>query len=180
FLEERAKEFHRDARKKVVELRKKCGKLRKAKKQLLRGIEATDTPSSQPLKTEFEHNEAPTPATVQRPTLFRDIAYTSLGDLLSKARAAAERDLADVNALHQLRLSSKRLRYAMEIFAGCFSPSFKHDLYSKVEELQQLLGEVNDSHQIGQRLAFLQEELTKPAKPPEIPRQARIGGLGAL
>lgn len=57
---------------------------------------------------------------------------------------AAEADLADAAALHAMRIAGKRLRYTMEIFAAAFPPSFREELYPRVEQLQELLGEVND------------------------------------
>src|SRR5262249_42588954 len=40
----------------------------------------------------------------------------------------------------------KRLRYAMEVFADCFAPAFRDQLYPAVEEMQEILGNANDSH----------------------------------
>lgn len=57
---------------------------------------------------------------------------------------ATEADLSVPQALHQLRIEAKRLRYAMEIFAGVFDSAFRESLYPQVEHLQELLGRVND------------------------------------
>lgn len=52
---------------------------------------------------------------------------------------------ADPEALHQLRIQAKRVRYAMELFAPCFPPSFKDVLYIAVEHLQEILGQLQDA-----------------------------------
>src|SRR3990172_7585767 len=48
----------------------------------------------------------------------------------------------DLTALHALRIRGKRLRYAMELFAGVFSAGFRDPLYVSVEQAQELLGRV--------------------------------------
>lgn len=53
-------------------------------------------------------------------------------------------DLNDYAALHQFRIRGKALRYAMELLAPAFPNSFRKDLYPRVEELQDLLGAIND------------------------------------
>lgn len=52
--------------------------------------------------------------------------------------------VSDNGMLHQLRIAGKRLRYTMELVASAFPPEFRSDLYSRVEQLQDRLGEVND------------------------------------
>jgi CHAD domain-containing protein len=79
--------------------------------------------------------------------LVRDLAGTAAGDL------------KDYSRLHQVRIAGKRLRYAMEIFAGCFPPPFTDVLYPLVENMQEILGRANDSHVAGERLAALREVL---------------------
>ena len=51
------------------------------------------------------------------------------------------------------------LRYAMEVFADCFAPPFREQLYPAVEEMQDILGRANDSHVASQRLAVLRDRL---------------------
>jgi CHAD domain-containing protein len=53
-------------------------------------------------------------------------------------------DLTDLSALHQFRISGKKLRYTMELLGGAFPPRFAKRLYPKVESLQDRLGEIND------------------------------------
>jgi exopolyphosphatase/guanosine-5'-triphosphate,3'-diphosphate pyrophosphatase len=79
-------------------------------------------------------------------------------------RLALSRNLEDLESLHQLRLSTKRLRYAMEIFAACFSVAFREQIYPQVEALQQKLGDVNDSHQVELRLERLARQIVDRKK----------------
>jgi CHAD domain-containing protein len=81
--------------------------------------------------------------------LVKDMAETAAGDLKDYAR------------LHQVRIAGKRLRYAMEVFAGCFPPPFADTLYPLVEQMQEILGRANDSHVAGERLAALRDELRR-------------------
>src|SRR5207247_467787 len=53
----------------------------------------------------------------------------------------------------------KQLRYAMEVFADCFSVVFREEIYPRVEEMQEVLGNANDSHVAGQRLGTLRDRV---------------------
>jgi hypothetical protein len=55
----------------------------------------------------------------------------------------------------------------MEVFAPCFEPSFREDLYPQVEEMQEILGRANDSHVAGGRLSDLRDRLRgrQPRRP---------------
>ena len=77
--------------------------------------------------------------------------------MLDELDAAAGRDLHDYAHLHRVRIVGKRLRYAMEVFADCFEPAFKEELYPAVERMQDILGTANDSHVASGRLAELRE-----------------------
>jgi CHAD domain-containing protein len=54
--------------------------------------------------------------------------------------------------LHRLRLATKRLRYTLELFRPCYGPGLETRM-AGLRELQQLLGEVNDSAAAGRLLA---------------------------
>jgi len=86
-----------------------------------------------------------------------DLARPTLGELLKELDAAAGRDLHDYEHLHRVRIIGKRLRYAMEVFADCFAPAFKEELYPAVEQMQEILGNANDSHAAAGRLAELRD-----------------------
>jgi CHAD domain-containing protein len=87
-----------------------------------------------------------------------DLARPALGDLHTELAAAAGRDLHDYAHLHRVRIIGKRLRYAMEVFADCFAPAFKEELYPAVEEMQEILGNANDSHVASGRLSELRDK----------------------
>jgi CHAD domain-containing protein len=69
---------------------------------------------------------------------------------------AAVRELLAKNPsppkLHQLRLATKRLRYTLELFRPCYGPGLEARV-SELREIQQLLGEVNDSAATGRMLS---------------------------
>lgn len=80
---------------------------------------------------------------LHKPTFGRT-ARKELSTLVDSFFTAAANDLSDYEALHGFRIEGKRLRYAMEVFAGAFEPSFRKTVYPLVEALQEKLGEVND------------------------------------
>jgi CHAD domain-containing protein len=84
-----------------------------------------------------------------------DLARPMLSGLLDELHQATAGDLTDYNHLHQVRIIGKRLRYAMEVFVDGFPGEFREQLYPAVERMQEILGEANDSHVAGQRLAEL-------------------------
>jgi CHAD domain-containing protein len=71
-------------------------------------------------------------------------AWQSLQQLVAQFEACAAGDFTNLEALHQFRIASKRLRYAMELFSAAFVADFRQQLYPQVEQLQELLGSVND------------------------------------
>lgn len=82
-------------------------------------------------------------------------------------------NLDDYEQLHHVRIAGKRLRYAMEIFAGCFPPAFRESFYPVVEDMQEILGNANDSHVAS---GYLQEMLAAFAHlPPSIAKRVRPG-----
>ena len=79
------------------------------------------------------------------PANFGELASRQLGDLFRLFTAAVEANPAEPEALHALRIVGKRLRYAIEIFAGCFPPAMKETIYPTVERVQEILGDVQDA-----------------------------------
>lgn len=84
------------------------------------------------------------------------LARKSVAELVEKLNRAVERDLADYDNLHQVRIAGKRLRYALEVLACCFGPELRERWYPQVEEMQELLGAANDSQVAQQRLVLLE------------------------
>jgi CHAD domain-containing protein len=88
-----------------------------------------------------------------------DLARPTLACLLRGLEEAAAGNLDDYPHLHKVRIAGKRLRYAMEVFANCFTRPFRDVLYPAVEEMQEILGEANDSHVAARRLEALRDSL---------------------
>jgi CHAD domain-containing protein len=84
-----------------------------------------------------------------------DLAGPTLTAQVHRLHDLAAGDLHDYDHLHQVRIAGKRLRYAMEVFAHCFEPEFRDKLYTQVEEMQEILGQANDSHVACGRLIAL-------------------------
>lgn len=84
-------------------------------------------------------------ASAERDTpTFVEAARARLTPLANDFFGAICGPLDDLSAMHQCRIRGKKLRYAMEVFAGAFPPSFRDDLYPQIEQVQELLGEIND------------------------------------
>jgi CHAD domain-containing protein len=87
------------------------------------------------------------------------LARPLLAGLVHALAETAAGNLKDYACLHRVRIAGKRLRYAMEVFAGCFPAPFTETLYPLVEGMQEILGRANDSHVAGERLATLRGRL---------------------
>ena len=93
------------------------------------------------------------------PAVLGDLALSTLTNLMDELDRGIAADTGDYKHLHQIRISGKRLRYAMEIFADCFAPPFRDKMYPAIEAMQELLGSANDSHVAQQRLSDLRNPL---------------------
>src|SRR6185437_4384358 len=76
---------------------------------------------------------------------FGKLAEADLGDRFQEFAAAVAERPTDPDELHELRILGKHLRYAIEIFAGCFGPPLKEKLYPAIETMQEFLGELQDA-----------------------------------
>jgi CHAD domain-containing protein len=79
-------------------------------------------------------------------------AVPVLAGLIDDLTAAASADLDDYVQLHRVRILGKRLRYALELFIDCFPPAVREQVCPRVEAMQDILGQANDSYQATQRL----------------------------
>ena len=82
-----------------------------------------------------------------------------LTQMVRELEEAVSGDLRTYEALHQVRILGKHLRYAMELFESCFAPSFRDEMYPHIVEMQEILGLANDSHVAGLRLDELRRRL---------------------
>ncbi len=119
----------------------------------------------------FERLLAETVAAVHRPHgdlphALADLARPLLSGLLHQFEQAAAGELSDYAHLHAVRILGKKFRYAMEVFAGCYAPPFRERFYPAVEEMQDILGNANDSHVAAERLERLRARLqaVRPAE----------------
>jgi len=100
--------------------------------------------------------------------LFGNLALSTLTGLIGDLQEAIAADTGDYEHLHQIRIVGKRLRYAMEIFADCFAPPFREEMYPAIEDMQDILGSANDSHVARQRLTELRDQV-KSTRPQDWP-----------
>ena len=89
--------------------------------------------------------EAQTPQGEDAPATLGALAARQIGERLGAFTAAVDANPTDPTDLHQLRILGKRLRYALEIFAACFPPEFKHAVYPAIEHVQEVLGDIQDA-----------------------------------
>jgi CHAD domain-containing protein len=75
---------------------------------------------------------------------FNEVARAKLAEMVCPYLEAAGAEMNDPEALHAFRILGKRVRYAMEVFAGAFDAEFRQDLYPLVAMLQDRLGTIND------------------------------------
>lgn len=84
------------------------------------------------------------PAEPRAQTSLISLARPILAQLITDLESAISADLKDEEQLHRVRITGKKLRYAMEIFGDCFTSEFRTDLYPMIEEMQEILGRFND------------------------------------
>ncbi len=72
------------------------------------------------------------------------LAALELPEIIEAVRDKQTEDLRDPVNLHELRIAGKRLRYALEIFAGCFPLPLKNEVYPAIVRMLDRLGEIND------------------------------------
>lgn len=106
---------------------------------------------------------------IKEDALFRDLARTKLSQLLAELETAAGADLQSYEALHQVRILGKQLRYAMEIFECCYASEFRQRYYPAIVEMQDILGLANDSFTAMERLTKLRTRLLN-VQPRQWPR----------
>ena len=56
-----------------------------------------------------------------------------LSGVWKTVQQASDASLDNLDAMHQLRITVKRLRYAMEIFAGCYDPAHSDGLADGID-----------------------------------------------
>jgi CHAD domain-containing protein len=97
---------------------------------------------------------------------FADLALPAMQALFVEFAQAISGRVTSFEQLHRIRILGKRLRYAMEIFADCFAPAFREKIYPEVEQMQEILGNANDSNVAAARLTELRDQV-KASRPAE-------------
>jgi CHAD domain-containing protein len=88
-----------------------------------------------------------------------------LGREICQFFKASPTDLTDLDSLHRFRIRGKKLRYAMELLAPALPPTLHAELYRPIEQLQELLGQINDRIVARKRYkGWLAESKTKLAR----------------
>jgi CHAD domain-containing protein len=72
--------------------------------------------------------------------------------------------------MHKFRIAGKDLRYAVELLAGAFPPSFRDDVYPVLSNLQEKLGRIHDLVVARQRFDERIDHSDDPAKLSELTR----------
>jgi hypothetical protein len=67
-------------------------------------------------------------------------------------------DPTEVEALHDMRIAAKRLRYVLEVTGDLFGP-YAHEARKRVKELQDLLGDLHDCDVLVPRVKRLIRDL---------------------
>jgi CHAD domain-containing protein len=106
---------------------------------------------------------------------FASLAMDELPEILTDLSMALEGPLLTSEALHQVRINGKRVRYAVEVFASGVGESLKSEFYPKIEELQEILGLVQDGNVGQSRLRTLLQLLS--VRDPELHALLRPGIL---
>jgi CHAD domain-containing protein len=75
---------------------------------------------------------------------FQDLAVDVLGQAAEEFFAFAATGPTELEALHQLRIRAKKLRYTVEIVAGGLDDRLRRDVYPEILEMHELLGAMND------------------------------------
>jgi CHAD domain-containing protein len=86
-----------------------------------------------------------------------ELARRTLRRRIKKLRSARSEQLHNFERLHQVRIAAKRLRYSMEIFAGCYPVAFRSIHYRTVEHIQEELGRINDLRSLARTVEEIAE-----------------------
>ncbi len=134
--------------------------------------------ANEPGFSAFAEEAAAAVVAAENGSTLAQLARPLLALLLHRLQESAAGDLHDYAHLHQVRIAGKRLRYAMEVLGDCFPSDFRETIYPRVEEVQEILGNANDSHVASGRLLALRDRVRR-ATPGEWKR-IRAGAEGVL
>ena len=98
---------------------------------------------------------------------FREAAALAVGTRADEVWAHEHRatDTGDIEGVHDMRVATRRLRAAMEIFAPCFPKKRHKKALRDVKQLADTLGERRDPDVMIERLRGVAERLTQDDHP---------------
>jgi CHAD domain-containing protein len=134
---------------------------RVAKRHLIERSRAAAAQFYQAIDSALERLKATPSASDNELRSLGELARETLRHRLKQLRTAGRKDLNDLDRLHELRIAAKRVRYSMEVFAGCFPAKFRSQYYRVVQRIQDDLGRVNDLR----NLAATIDEISAAQKP---------------
>ena len=100
-------------------------------------------------------------------TRFREAAAAAVsvraGEVFTFADAAL--DLSDIEGVHDMRVATRRLRAALEVFASCFPAKRHAEVLKEVKDLADRLGERRDPDVAIEELEALAKEFDPADRP---------------
>ena len=100
-------------------------------------------------------------------TPFRDAAAAAVSVRATEVFAFAEAalDLSDIEGVHDMRVATRRLRAALEVFATCFPAKAHAAVLEEVKDLADRLGERRDPDVAIEELEALAEAFSPADRP---------------
>jgi CHAD domain-containing protein len=100
------------------------------------------------------------PSAAEHERSLADLARDRLPAELDAFLAALSAEFSgDFEQLHNIRIAAKRLRYVLEVFAGCFPAEYRQEIYNPIKRVQESLGAVNDAHTFAQQFDRLAQAM---------------------
>ncbi len=95
-------------------------------------------------------NDEPTngPGSPPIPYSLLELAIGQLPALIDPVAAACSKTFVSLDDAHQLRIETKKLRYALELFECCLAEAAYVRVYGLVQGVQERLGTLNDYHEV--------------------------------
>jgi len=110
----------------------------------------------------------PRPITGLAPeTRFGDAALAAVGVRAAEVFGFADRalDVADIEGVHDMRVATRRLRAALEVFKPCFPREGHAQLLDEVKHLADVLGQRRDPDVAIEALESFEKGLSLPDRP---------------
>ena len=98
---------------------------------------------------------------------FREAAALAVGTRAEEVWEHEHRvmDMGDIEGVHDMRVATRRLRAAMEIFQPCFPKKRHRKALQEVKQLADLLGARRDPDVMIERLRAMEADLTHDDRP---------------